>query len=219
MAIIIELSCFFRLRYLAFLGAALMTTFGGTGMLMVLASLPWILGRVPKGLIVAGLVALPIAYYSADSIGLLDNMKNRSTEFNARGTSGNLRFVRPMEAVAQAMAGDEIELLFGKGAGSMPKGSSIRGAHFAWAPYAKVFVEYGIIAFTAWALLIITAMFGHGVPFAVSWAVFLQYQFMNGSLNVPLHTIYACLLAASIIVTKQREPAGSSWVRAQEREA
>ena len=218
MAIIIELSCFFRIRYLAFLVAALMTTFGGTGMLMVLASLPWILGRVPKGLIVAGLLALPIAYYTANSIGLLDNMKSRSTELNARGTSGEMRFVRPIEAVGQAMAGDEVDLLFGKGAGSMPKGSSIRGAHFAWAPYAKVFVEYGIIAFTLWALLIITAMFGHGIPFAVSWAVFLQYQFMNGSLNVPLHTIYACLLAASIIVTKQREPAQSSWAKAKERE-
>jgi hypothetical protein len=169
-------------------------------------------------MIVAGLLALPIAYYTANSIGLLDNMKSRSTEFSARGTSGEMRFVRPMEAVVQAMAGDPIDLLFGKGAGSMPKGSSIRGAHFAWAPYAKVFVEYGIIAFTIWALLIVTAMFGHGIPFAISWAVFLQYQFMNGSLNVPVHTIYACLLAASIIVTKEREPTQSPWVKAKERE-
>jgi hypothetical protein len=60
------------------------------------------------------------------------------------------------------------------------------------------------VAFIFWALLILTSMFGHGVPFAISWVVFLQYQFMNGSLNVPLHTIYAVLLAAGVVVTANR---------------
>jgi hypothetical protein len=45
-------------------------------------------------------------------------------------------------------------------------------------------------------------MFGHGVPFAISWVVFLQYQFMNGSLNVPLHTIYAMLLAGAVMTAR-----------------
>ena len=57
-----------------------------------------------------------------------------------------------------------------------------------------------------WALLILTAMFGHGTPFAISWAVFLQYQFMNGSLNVPIHTIYAMLLAGGVVITARHAP-------------
>ena len=63
MAIIIELSCFFRVRYLAFLGAALMTTFGGTGMLTVAGfRCPgfWAGCRGADRLRVC--VALPIAY-------------------------------------------------------------------------------------------------------------------------------------------------------------
>jgi hypothetical protein len=49
-------------------------------------------------------------------------------------------------------------------------------------------------------------MFGHGAPFAISWVVFLQYQFMNGSLNVPIHTIYAMLLAGGVVVTARHAP-------------
>ncbi len=204
MAIVIELTCFFRLRYLAFFGAALLSTFGGTGMLTLLASLPFVLGRVPKGVILGGILLLPVFYLGADAIGLLDNVKNRSTELSARGTSGEMRFARPVEVVVETLFGDEGDLFLGKGAGEMPKGKSVRGANFAWAPYAKVFVEYGIIAFSFWLLLTLGAMFGHGVPFAISWVVFLQYQFMNGSLNVPLHSIYAALLAAAVVVTKER---------------
>ena len=206
MAIVIELTCFFRMRYLAFLGAALLSSFGGTGMLMMAASLPFVLGRVPKGVVLAGIVALPIAYMGASAIGLTGNIEGRVSEFGSRGTSGEMRFSRPAEAVVDAMFGDETDLFIGKGAGSMPKGKSAKGANFAWAPYSKVFVEYGIVAFIFWALLILTAMFGHGAPFAISWAVFLQYQFMNGSLNVPIHTIYAMLLAGGVVVTARTAP-------------
>lgn len=202
MAIVIELTCFFRMRYLAFLGAALLSSFGGTGMMTLALTVPFLLGRVPRGLIFAGILALPIAYIGASSIGLTSNIESRIGEFGARGTSGEMRFSRPAEAVVDAMFGDETDLFIGKGAGSMPKGQSQLGANFAWAPYSKVFVEYGIVAFAFWALLILTAMFGHGVPFAISWVVFLQYQFMNGSLNVPLHTIYAMLLAGGVMVAR-----------------
>lgn len=202
MAIVIELTCFFRVRYLAFLGAALLSSFGGTGMLTLALTVPFLLGRVPRGLVLAGVLALPIAYIGASSIGLTSNIESRIGEFGARGTSGEMRFSRPAEAVVDAMFGDEADLFLGKGAGSMPKGQSQLGANFAWAPYSKVFVEYGIVAFIFWALLIVTAMFGHGVPFAISWVVFLQYQFMNGSLNVPLHTIYAMLLAGGVMVAR-----------------
>jgi hypothetical protein len=206
MAIVIELTCFFRVRYLAFFGAALLASFGGTGMLTLALSVPFLLGRVPRGLILAGVLALPIAYVGASSIGLTSNIESRVGEFGSRGTSGEMRFSRPAEAVVDAMFGDETDLFIGKGAGSMPKGQSAKGANFAWAPYAKVFVEYGLVAFIFWALLILTAMFGHGVPFAISWVVFLQYQFMNGSLNVPLHTIYAMLLAGGLVVAAREAP-------------
>jgi len=206
MAIVIELTCFFRIRYLAFFGAALLSSFGGTGMLTLALTAPFLLGRVPRGLLLAGILALPLAYIGASSIGLTSNIESRIGEFGSRGTSGEMRFSRPAEAVTDAMFGDEADLFIGKGAGSMPKGQSAKGANFAWAPYAKVFVEYGIVAFIFWALLILTTMFGHGVPFAISWVVFLQYQFMNGSLNVPLHTIYAMLLAGGVVVAAREAP-------------
>lgn len=201
MALVIELTCFFRIRYLAFLGAALLSSFGGTGMLTFALCIPFLLGRVPRSIILAGVLALPIAYAGAKSIGLTENIESRISEFGTRGTSGEMRFSRPAEVVVETMFGPEQDLIIGKGAGEMPKGQSQLGANFAWAPYAKVFVEYGIVVFIFWALLIVTAMFGHGVPFAISWVVFIQYQFMNGSLNVPLHTIYAVLLAAGVVVT------------------
>ncbi len=210
MAIVVELTCFFRMRYLVFLGAGLLSSFGGTGMLTLALTTPFLLGRVPRGLILAGLVALPVAYGGAKAIGLTDNIESRIGEFGTRGTSGEMRFSRPAEAVVDAMFGDETDLFIGKGAGAMPKGQSALGANFAWAPYSKVFVEYGIVAFIFWALLILTAMFGHGTPFAISWVVFVQYQFMNGSLNVPLHTIYAVLLAGGVVVASRHGRAAAA---------
>ena len=130
MAIVIELTCFFRVRYLAFFGAALLASFGGTGMLTLALSVPFLLGRVPRGLILAGVLALPIAYVGASSIGLTSNIESRVGEFGSRGTSGEMRFSRPAEAVVDAMFGDEADLFIGKGAGSMPKGQSIRRSEF-----------------------------------------------------------------------------------------
>ena len=200
MAIVIELTCFFRMRYLAFLGAALLSSFGGTGMMTLALTVPFLLGRVPRGLIFAGILALPIAYIGASSIGLT-KYESRIGEFGAQGTSGEMRFCGRRGGRRRHVRRRD-RSLHRQGAGSMPKGQSQLGANFAWAPYSKVFVEYGIVAFAFWALLIITAMFGHGVPFAISWVVFLQYQFMNGSLNVPLHTIYAMLLAGGVMVAR-----------------
>ena len=157
---------------------------------------------------------MPIAYAGASAIGLTKNIEGRVSEFGSRGTSGEMRFSRPAEAVVDAMFGDEADMLIGKGAGSMPKGQSAKGANFAWAPYAKVFVEYGIVAFIFWALLILTAMFGHGVPFAISWVVFLQYQFMNGSLNVPsTRSTRCCWPEAYVVDGRARRPKSARVAR------
>jgi len=207
LTIVAELCLFRRIKRLAFLFPALFLTYGGTGMLVLFGSLPFLINRLPARLVMAGVLVVPLALGGILASGAADSILKRTTEFDTRGSSGNIRFVRPAEAVRDAVAGNDVDLFFGKGAGAMPKGVSAGGASFAWAPYAKVFVEYGFIAFVVWVFFMGTAMFGRGVPFVISWAAFLQYNFMNGSLNVPLHTVYNIILAAGITIVAARPAA------------
>lgn len=200
MAFIFEFVFFRRMIVLSFLGVSLLGTFGGTGITIILLSAPFLLKRLPTSAIVAMVVAAPIMLAVAAQIGFLDNALRRVNEFDQANASGNIRFVKPAEAVADAATGPFDQFLLGKGAGSMPRGTSHASASFAWSPYSKVVVEYGAIVTVFWFLLSCFGTFRAGIPFVVSWALFVQYHLLNGALAVPLHTIYILLLSGAYYI-------------------
>jgi hypothetical protein len=212
-ALVFEFIFFRRLRYLAILGVSLLGTFGGTGLTILLFCSPFIVKEL-KGTGLLGLaVAAPIAALIAFQIGFFDNALRRMDEFDKTNASGNIRFVMPVKAVAEAATGPFDTLLFGKGAGTMPRGSNHGLASFAWAPYAKVVVEYGLIVAMLWFALTCAGVFRPGIPFVISWSLFVQYHLLNGALAVPIHTIYCLLLAGAFLIIEPDEDAESPSIQ------
>jgi|SRR5882757_975693 len=199
MGLVVELAYFKRRSLIAINAAALVLTFGGTGLVIVGLAIPLLLSKIrPQALIAVAATTL-ILLIIADSIGLLGAFTNRAVEFSQTNSSAYNRFILPTERFVEFLQDQPARLLVGTGAGTMPKAVN-NLAHLtfglAWPPYVKVAVEYGIITFVCWLAFSLVAMFGGATPFIVGWVAFVQYQFLNGSLNVPIHTIYCWLLCA-----------------------
>lgn len=197
--LIIEVCFFRRIFVLGLLGAGLMSTFGGTGLLLVALSAVVVLFYLNRTLILALAIALPLAAAGAYGIGLLDNMAKRSDEFSQNGSSANQRFLAPIETINEAVEGNSFKYFFGIGAGNMPRAMNI-----AWNPTSKFFREYGMIAFMAWFVFIAYCYLGNGVPFIVGWIMFVQYHLLNGSLLVPIISVYSIIFAAGYVITDDR---------------
>ena len=216
MGLVIEVALFRRLPVAVGLGAALLATTGVTGMLLVAASVPFLLARAGRTVIIATLVFLPVGLLAANQVGLTDSLWKRTSEFSQDSSSGYNRFVLPVEWSVSALTGPAEKAWFGTGAGSMPKAINDEEAGitgYTWPPYTKVTVEYGSVALMLWLLYLGVSLFGHGVPFIASWVCFFQYNFLNGSLNVPIHSVYCALLCAGYIVADRKQSARErpSW--------
>ncbi|MEP9386356.1 hypothetical protein [Mesorhizobium sp. KR9-304] len=208
MALVIEMAKFRRLRFAGLYAIALLSSFGGTGTLLVLASTPFLLAQLPRKYTLAIMLAAPMLLVVAAQIGVLDNFTERVTEFGQEKSSGYNRFVLPAMTAAEALGREGLGGMLGSGAGTIPAGDPTKGGFngFAWSPYAKVIYEYGLIGFLIWLPLTLVAIFNRGVPFVICWIAFLQYNFLNGALNVPLHTVYCYLLTAGYIMLPTARP-------------
>lgn len=197
--LVIELALFRRFAMVVVLGGALLSTAGVTGLLLVATSLPFLLLRLRPTTLLGVLIALPILLLGTSQGGLLDGFTRRTAEFSQGNSSGYNRFVLPAEWSLAAFDAPAGKALFGTGAGSMPKAindDETGSVGYAWPPYTKVGVEYGALVLIVWLMFLFSSLFASGAPTVVAWAAFAQYNFLNGSLNVPIHTVYCVLLCA-----------------------
>lgn len=204
--IVVELTLFRNLARLSVLLLGLGATLGGTGMLLLVACVPPLLLRLPTRFLIAPIALAPIVLFVAAQGNLLEPLTKRTTEFSQNSSSGFNRFILPMQWSLDALDTPIEESLFGKGAGSMPKtvNNEEEGTvGYAWPPYTKIGIEYGLATLAVWFAFVLTSVFGSAAPFAVAWAAFFQYEFLNGSLNVPIHTIYCVLLCSGYEVTRR----------------
>ena len=120
MALVIELARFRRLKFAALYAVALLSSFGGTGTLLVMASAPFLLAKLPRKYTMAIVLAAPLLLVVAAQIGVLDNFTERATEFGQEKSSGYNRFVLPAMTAGQALERDGLQGLLGSGAGTIP---------------------------------------------------------------------------------------------------
>ncbi len=199
LGVVVEVAMFRNLGRTAALLLGLGATLGGTGMLLLVACLPLLLLRLPARVLVTGAVLAPLLLVAAAQGGLLAPLTKRTAEFSENSSSGFNRFVLPMQWWLSTFDGPTDEAWLGRGAGSMPKSvndEETGTAGYAWPPYTKIEVEYGLVTLVAWLAYVLVAVFGSGAPAAVALAAFVQFEFLNGSLNVPVHSIYCAFLCA-----------------------
>ncbi len=221
--LVIEIAIFRKAWRIAALLVGLAGTLGATGMVLFALTTPFLLAKLRPRLVIALAVVVPVALVVAVQSGSLDSMLKRTAEFSQGSSSGFNRFVLPLQWSLATLSAPSDEAWLGRGAGSMPKAVNDEEegtAGYAWPPYTKVGVEYGTLALVVWGLFVAVSLFGGGVPVAVAWAAFVQYNFLNGSLNVPIHTIYCALLCAGyLIVDRERIVRGASRPPVERRRA
>jgi hypothetical protein len=190
-ALVLEVALFQRLRFLMLYGCALIATFAGTGLLLVLLASPFLLPRLKPALIAAGVAVAVVALGLAAASGWFEVVAKRLDEHEHKGSSANARFVAPVEIVAEVVGGEPEAALFGLGAGNIERRPGV-----VWMPFAKVIVEYGLIVFVVWLAFFSHAILSTGVPFIAAWLALVQFHLLNGSFLVPLD-VYLCVVLAA----------------------
>lgn len=183
LAIIIELNLLKKYWRLLVFIPALLFSFSGTGLLLlIIGSLP----LVPRGKW-KQVVALLLIFTILGSIFFTSEygqyVTRRLEEFSTRGSSAYLRFVSPFTNYWEFIhREDTVSIFLGKGPGSSNR--------YKWATpvepnfFVKVFVEYGLIGILF--LIYIIQIFFNKKPFWLSSSIFFTMAFLSGgSILVP----------------------------------
>ncbi|WP_132898362.1 hypothetical protein [Sphingomonas sp. PP-CC-3A-396] len=196
-ATLIELCLFRRMLIVAYMLIAQLVTFGGTGMLLIVVTIPFVLRYLSLRLVLTGMIIFPIALIVAAQVGVLDNALGRSAEFDKPGTSGNGRFVNHFVIAAKSASLDADHALFGIGAGQVSP--FVNDSTTVFLPLSKLTVEYGLPAallFFAWMTY---CFFTAGVPMVVTWPLLILFNLIGGTLLIPINTYYCLFLTAMFV--------------------
>lgn len=203
MAVVIEVCLFRRWGRVAALLVAQLSTFGGTGFLLLLASLiliPFYL----RGRGLAILLALFLLVAAGTSFTpVWTNFASRSGELGADDTSsGRGRFVEPYLFMAERLSSSARTLVSGLGPGN-GKLDTDRTGQLVMNPVVKATVEYGLVAGVLWMIFVHVGVLCTAMPFVAAFVVLVQYDLLNGSLLVPLNLLYCWILAGAHPVRRE----------------
>jgi hypothetical protein len=210
LSIVIELLYFKRLRRLGILCAAYVTSFSGTGMVLLGAmALPLILqSRRYSLLLLIGLfmACLPLLRDVAPFSFFLE----RQSEFGNARSSGFMRFFGPYLFISDILSTNPGQLLFGYGPGSV--GEVARADYEVLdSSWFKLLVEYGLIGTISFLPFYIYVLFARSTNRLLSFACLIQFLFLGGFLNsFYVQFLYLCLVVWPVVGERQeRWPAWS----------
>lgn len=196
LALLIEILIFRRVKRIVYFSAALFATFAGTGLLLLLVSLPLVMGRMPlRNALLVTLVLLVVAGLAAH-LGWIDMVGGRVTEFHKAGGSANHRFIEPFDRIMQSL--DRTGSFYsGIGAGQIEKVNN----HQFW-PIAKAIVEYGLLPGLLFYAYFLYSMFDRPPHLRLAIVLVIWYTF-EGALLTAVNPI-TCLLSSMILIERSR---------------
>jgi MFS family permease len=210
LALMIEFYGKARLRILAIVGAGLICSFSGSGILALFAGfvLPRSIGRIPVFIAsLIGLVAILFVLYIAN-IPYLDAWFDRLEEFTTPNTSGYARFVAPFAMVVHSFE-EVASTWLGKGAGSYLREIMLLRVKYEVndPTWAKLIYEYGVLGFILVSSIFVIRLYLSSARIEV--CNFLLFIWLSGGLLLkPDFTLIVWLLT---LVPKHSS--GSSPVR------
>jgi hypothetical protein len=179
-----EFVYFHRKWRVVVLMAALTFSFSGTGILMLAPAMLFVgSSRVLLGV---AFVAIALATVVI-ALGYGDYFAGRAAESGDSGTSGNLRFVAPYQAMVQQWNDSTTICLFGKGAGSTER--EVKAVKMAPQPIPKVSLEYGVVGLSVFVILWFAIFYRLALPPAMRVALFILY-FLATSAFLQAFTVY-----------------------------
>ncbi|WP_454883798.1 hypothetical protein [Sphingomonas oryzagri] len=199
-ALVLEICLFQRLSRMIIFATAQLASFGGTGFVLLLSALlllPFYV-RTRTLVAIAGLALLLAA--GASQTPIWKNFSQRSGEIGRKHSSGNGRFVEPYIFMTETMGSSDRALISGIGPGN-GKNETDRTGQLVMNPVSKAVVEYGLLTAIVWMLFLHGCTLFSKAPFAASFVVIVQYDFLNGSLLMPISLAYCYLLSAAYVRT------------------
>jgi MFS family permease len=196
LALMIEFYGKARLRILAIVGAGLICSFSGSGILALFAGfvLPRSIGRIPVFIAsLIGLVAILFVLYIAN-IPYLDAWFDRLQEFTTPNTSGYARFVAPFAMVVHSFE-EVASTWLGKGAGSYLREIMLLRVKYEVndPTWAKLIYEYGVLGFILVSSIFVIRLYLSSARIEV--CNFLLFIWLSGGLLLkPDFTLMVWLL-------------------------
>jgi len=167
-----------RFIRLAVLGAGLLTSYSGTGLVVLAVGLPaFVMLQRRWSLILYGALAVSFLIIFAEPLHL-DLISSRAHEFESSDSSGYARFVAWRHLFAARVWTDPVATWLGHGAGSFAAASADYGA--AEMVFSKILFEFGLLGGVTYFAFILWCLLRARVPLAVRIAVSVAY-FMNGA--------------------------------------
>jgi hypothetical protein len=219
MGAVIEICVFRRLWMAIGLICAQLASFGGTGLVLLLACLPLLPFYLSRRTVLGLLGGAVLIAAGVSQTPIWHNFSQRSAELGKPNSSGNGRFVEPYRFMVETLTSSPTAIVSGIGPGN-GKESTDRSEQLVMNPMVKAVVEYGLFVGVIWMVFIHACVLRTAAPGIVAVAVLIQYDFLNGSLLVPIHLVYCYILAGAYARGRVRGTARPSdgWVAAADRE-
>jgi hypothetical protein len=209
-AILLELLYYRKWWRVALFGLALLSSASGTGTLLltvVTLAYAWSYKKLPHIAIILGVIAL-VAYLFPE-LPIVGNFINRSTEYQAPGTSGYDRFVGPFYQTFAQLGDSWQNWFFGIGPGNSKDENFV---HFAdsshvgtilWAPL-KLLVEYGLVGALPFCVFVCHCFFYATRSYILSAVLLILYTCLAGNLLAPF-IVFVCFALLSFLPQERRE--------------
>jgi hypothetical protein len=201
LAVVIEFEFFKRWLWLCIYLAALLATFAGTGLLMLVFVAPMVMRKLSPKLLLGGLVAALALGAVGASIGWLDNTAQRIQEINQPGSSGYYRFTVPYMQLTESLSSGE-RALFGMGAGNTVESTDDATVVLA---INKLISEYGMVTALSFFVLYFYALFESRPSRMLAVALAVFYNLCAGALSVPVYVITYIMLGTFLRITPEPE--------------
>jgi hypothetical protein len=193
LALIIEILYFRRLLAAMLFLAALVVAYSGSGLLVLIVALPFIvITKKRYDILLYALVVLVAGYALSDTLGL-NLFVNRAGELADANSSGFARFVGGFYLFNQYLWPDTTHALFGMGAGAMDRYADQAQYAVAAVTWVKAVFEYGLVGAVVYFAFQYFCLFANRGPLAVKLAIAVMLQ-LNGSLVPFAHALIFALL-------------------------
>jgi hypothetical protein len=199
LALLGELWLYRRLKVMALLCLGLVLSFSGTGLMMVAAGIAF--GARPRAMLALAVVGAVVAGILF-ATGYGEAFTSRVGEIRRPGTSGYERFVAPFAAMSLPFEDSVEAVLWGYGAGRVEDLDTEYAANYS--PVPKVFLEYGLVGFFAFALLWATMFRRLALQRPIVGAMFVMYFLAAGSLLQP-YTVFSLWALSAGFLKQPRE--------------
>nr|QQZ51583.1 hypothetical protein JKL49_11685 [Phenylobacterium glaciei] len=186
-AFALELVYFQRLWRLIFYAVILVSTFAGTGLLLLAVCAPILLGKINARTLGGVLIVIAISALLAVQINWYQQVEHRFGEYRNTGASANHRFIEPYEVLVEV-----VKRPYSAYTGSGPGSGAKDGQAFWWVS-TKLAYEYGFLTMISFLAFFGYVLFANAPSRRIAFVLFILFNFMGGFI-IPVYPLFIFLL-------------------------